>query len=68
MPVTVRPTRTDKEIGDFAIRTASPDARRVDGAAALQLRTTIRFCRALWPDVRLGLTARNLQFGAAFVP
>jgi methylaspartate ammonia-lyase len=25
-------------------------------------------CRALWPDVRLGLTARNLQFGAAFVP
>jgi hypothetical protein len=43
--------RTNNE-SDLAIRTALPDARRADGAAALELRTPIRISKALRPDFR----------------
>ena len=38
----------------FPIRPASPDARRADGAAALEVQMPIRICRALRPDFRPG--------------
>ena len=55
----------------FAIRPASPDARRANGAVALELQMPIRICRRYGRTsgrMTLPSSARNLQFDAAFVP